>query len=50
MKPVVWQGVWAKLFKGAFSKEENALEVLLQQLHPLDAENNIASSLTMGKI
>ena len=39
-----------RVFGGASVGKGNALEVLLQRLHPLEAENNIASPLAMGKI
>ena len=47
---LVFREYGQRVFGGASVGWENALEVLLQHLHPLDAENNIASPLAMGKI
>jgi hypothetical protein len=46
----IGRGVCVKFFEGASAGRENALEVLSHHLYPLDAENNIASPLAMGKI
>ena len=51
MKFVVIAGSYGQgVFWGVLVGSENALEVFLQPLHPLDAEYNISSPLAMGKI